>query len=130
MPYVDPEAKDRIVLPYVNNVGELTYAIDRLAEDLAWKLCEYDFANLKYEHLAVVRGALSNAADEFYRRVITPFEDMKIAQNGDVFVYPHREQWLDAVEDTSVISLVQPREQHEEAAPVPVDQSQRRQAHQ
>lgn len=107
MPYIPEEVKDRIVLPYVTSVGELTYAIDRMAEDLAWKLSGYDFADLKYEHLAAVRGALANASDEFYRRVVARFEDGKIEQNGDIFVYPHEDQWQLSIDEPATISLVQ-----------------------
>lgn len=93
MPYITEERKERIEIPHVLNVGELTYVIDRMAEELAWQMAGYDFDKLRYESLASVRGAINNAADEFYRRVIAPFEDGKIAKNGDIFVYPHREQW-------------------------------------
>lgn len=105
MPYIKEDAKDRIDLPYVSNVGELTYVIDRIGEDLAWKLSGYNFSDLKYETLAAVRGAMSNAVDEFYRRVIAPFEDGKVLVNGDIFIYPHPEQWAAAIEDGTIVEV-------------------------
>lgn len=103
MPYISEDSKDRIDLPYVANVGELTYVIDRIGEDLAWKLSGYDFGKLKYETLSAVRGAMSNAVDEFYRRVIAPFEDGKVLVNGDIFIYPHPDQWADAIDNGTVV---------------------------
>lgn len=108
MPYIKEEAKDRIELPYVSSTGELTYVIDRIGEDLAWKFCGYDFAKLTYDDLCRVKGAMSNAVDEFYRRVIAPFEDGKVLVNGDIFVFPHPEQWALALEDGAVVLEVVP----------------------
>lgn len=46
---------------------------------------------------------MSNAVDEFYRRVIAPFEDGKQLVNGDIFVFPHPEQWALALEDGAAV---------------------------
>jgi hypothetical protein len=113
MPYVKEETKDRIELPYVNTTGELTYVIDRIAEDLLWKFAGYDFDKLTYDDLSRVRGAMSNAVDEFYRRVIAPFEDGKILVNGDVFIYPHPEQWRGMAEEVEpALTIVEPAAEH------------------
>jgi uncharacterized protein DUF6899 len=61
------------------NAGELTYAITKL-------ICDYLMQHeVRYETMAQVLGALSGAKLEFYRRVVTPYEDRKIRENGDVY---------------------------------------------
>ena len=40
---------------------------------------------LSYSHCNDVLGALEGAKAEFYRRVVVPYEDQKIAENGDVY---------------------------------------------
>lgn len=65
------------------NEGELNFQITSL-------LVDYLQAHgLSYERIGDIKGALDNAADEFYRRIAAPYEDAKIAENGDV--YP---KWL------------------------------------
>jgi len=51
------------------------------------KLCrEYiGVRGLSYGTISDVTGVLENVKLEFYRRVVTPYEDMKIADNGDVY---------------------------------------------
>lgn len=39
----------------------------------------------KFDDLASVIGLLESAKLEFYRRVVSPYEDSKIEENGDVF---------------------------------------------
>lgn len=38
-----------------------------------------------YQTMNDIVGALESAKAEFQRRVVGPYEDMKIAQNGDVY---------------------------------------------
>lgn len=40
---------------------------------------------LKYETIAGVTGVLENIKAELYRRLAEPYEDQKIADNGDVY---------------------------------------------
>jgi hypothetical protein len=40
---------------------------------------------LSYQHINDVVGALEGAKAEFQRRVVGPYEDLKIAINGDVY---------------------------------------------
>ena len=40
---------------------------------------------VSYSLINEVTGALENAKLEFYRRVVVPYEDMKIKINGDVY---------------------------------------------
>jgi hypothetical protein len=39
-----------------------------------------------YARLSAIRGAISDASDEFYRRVMVPYEEAKIVEHGDVVV--------------------------------------------
>jgi hypothetical protein len=59
--------------------GELNF-------QLTYLLVNYIVANgLSYERIGDVEGALQNASKEFARRVTAPYEDTKIASNGDVY---------------------------------------------
>lgn len=99
MPYIDSAAKQRIdrgAAPIT--VGELTYVIDAAMIDFVKRSVPggtlffnegvplHDLDGLRYAHLAEVMAAVENAKLEFYRRVVAPFEDQKIKDNGDVFV--------------------------------------------
>lgn len=57
--------------------GRLNYVVTRLVLDL---LCAP-----KYWKIALYCGVLSNVASEFYRKLAVPYEDKKIAENGDVY---------------------------------------------
>lgn len=93
MPYVPREARERIELPYVTNLGEFTYVVDKMAEELAWKLTGYDWSKLSHDIICRIDGAIGLAQAEFRRRIYAPHEDRKIEQNGDIFVQPHPEMW-------------------------------------
>jgi hypothetical protein len=59
-------------------VGELNYVITRLCRDY-WR------DRGSYQAINDVLGALEGAKLEFYRRVAAPYEERKIAENGDVY---------------------------------------------
>jgi hypothetical protein len=59
--------------------GDLNYVITRLLADWLAK------RGLSYAALADVVKVLETAKLEFYRRVAGPYEDAKIAENGDVY---------------------------------------------
>lgn len=61
------------------NAGELTYQLTRL-------LVNYlQGTGLKFVHIAECLGALSATQLEFYDRVVRPYEDTKIKENGDCY---------------------------------------------
>jgi len=64
--------------------GELNFEFSVLIED-------YLKANwpVNYQVLNDVLGALSGAAAEFNRRVVVPYEETKLAENGDVYSEGH-----------------------------------------
>lgn len=85
MPYVSPEARRRLdegAAP--ESAGELNYALTRLVDGYLSRLAGSD-GRLRYAHLNEVMGVLECAKLELYRRVAAPYEDEKIAENGDVY---------------------------------------------
>jgi len=82
MPYVKEHLRE-ILTPEVSapitEPGELNYAITQLC-------LQYVAENgLSYSTINDILGACTGARDEFYRRVAAPYEDKKIAENGDVY---------------------------------------------
>jgi len=59
--------------------GTLTYLLSMVCR--MWVL-DTDY---RYEDLNAVIGALETTKQEFYRRMLVPYEDAKIAENGDVY---------------------------------------------
>jgi len=80
MPYVNEEAREHIE-GYENprNAGELNYAITLTALEY---MGEKPFC---YQTFNDIIGALEGAKLELYRRMIAPYEDTKIEENGDVY---------------------------------------------
>ncbi len=88
MPYIDRAARDRLAssaLP--EGPGELNYAVTRLVDAYLSRLAESD-GRTRYAHLNEAIGVLECAKLELYRRVAAPYEDTKIAENGDVYSVP------------------------------------------
>lgn len=81
MPYIKAERRSAIdVLGETPaNKGELTYAFYVLA------LRYLRLRGKSFDVLGDIVAALEQAKDEFQRRVIHPYEDQKIQENGDVF---------------------------------------------
>jgi len=80
MPYIKQEDREALAQGLApQNCGELNYAITELClEYLRTK-------GIMYQTINDILGALEGAKLEFYRRVAAPYEDTKIAQNGDVY---------------------------------------------
>lgn len=62
-----------------HTAGDLNYKITRVCLD--W----LDGLNPSYQHYAEVVMTLECAKLEFYRRMLAPYEDNKIKENGDVY---------------------------------------------
>lgn len=60
------------------SLGELNYALSVIVR-------EYFVRAPSYSRIADITGVLENVKQEFYRRVASPYEDKKIAENGDVY---------------------------------------------
>ena len=94
MPYITLKRRQAInpsdtsiKLLEIKSAGELNFTIQLLAQAyldrasrVMGQLVEPDYA----AHNAVL-GAMEAAKLEYYRRVVAPYEDTKIAENGDVF---------------------------------------------
>lgn len=84
MPYI-PQDERVAVIPsdsegILNNTpGHLNYAFTEIIKDYV------DHNELEYYTINDVLGALEGAKLEFYRRVVIPYENRKIRENGDVY---------------------------------------------
>jgi len=63
----------------VENGGDLQYAIAEIINLMLKKLPD------NYASKEMIMGALSGADKEFYRKVVAPYEDKKIEENGAVY---------------------------------------------
>lgn len=63
--------------------GELNFVIS--TEVRAFMLRAIDAGEFGYQTLNDIIGALEGAKLEFVRRVVNPYEDKKIAENGDLY---------------------------------------------
>lgn len=83
MPYITAERKSELasgqIPPEDLSAGDLNYLVTGMA--IMW----VTHKKLNYENLNAAYGALTAAANEFYRRLVAPYEDRKIAENGDVY---------------------------------------------
>ncbi len=87
MPYIKKESRpaiDELVnpliiylksLPVEKQDGALNYVITKIIKGLYPQ---------KYFHFNRALGVLSAVTSEFYQRIVAPFEDTKIKENGDV----------------------------------------------
>lgn len=60
-------------------VGDLNYLISAIIDQTLTR------QGVRYQNLNAIIGALECAKLELYRRVAAPYEDVKIAENGDVY---------------------------------------------
>lgn len=63
--------------------GILNYSVSRLIS----KILLTKFVKLRYWHSPMIRGILMDVSDEFYRRIMVPYEDKQIIDNGDVDLF-------------------------------------------
>lgn len=85
MPYIKPDARpsfDAIIEQLSpQTAGDLNYIISRISIDYVER------KGKNYSILNEVMGVFSSVAHEFYRRVVAPYEDKKISENGDIKGY-------------------------------------------
>lgn len=85
MPYVDQEARKQLNVGAVpRKAGELNYVLTKACLRYLRNL-EGPGRKLGYQDFNDVIGALECAKMELYRRMISPYEDVKKTENGDVF---------------------------------------------
>lgn len=89
MPYIKQEERNRFqpaLDPLLEEVlngssltpGDLNYLVTKLCHAYMQR------KGLSYTHLSDVMATLTNAAHEFYRRKVVPYEEQKREENGDV----------------------------------------------
>lgn len=80
MPYIR-EFRKRLLegLDRPDTPGELNYQLTMLIKEYI------ELKGLRYQTINDILGALDGARAEFYRRVVAPYEDQKIEENGDVW---------------------------------------------
>jgi broad-specificity NMP kinase len=92
MPYIKTDKRDKYYtgLTELGNVladvpkedlpGELNFVISSILND---NISYYHRVN--YEYFNMVIGVLECVKQELYRRMLGPYEDIKIEENGDVY---------------------------------------------
>ena len=60
-------------------LGDINYSISRL--------CSKIMGDPTYSKIAMITGVLENVKQEYYRRIAVPYEENKMAQNGDIREY-------------------------------------------
>jgi hypothetical protein len=88
MPYIKTERRGKLNKERVLDLGreiagpgELNYVLTSIINAYLYAIDE----EISYDDLNEVVGVLANVQQEFYRRVVVPYEDAKIQQNGDVY---------------------------------------------
>ena len=88
LPYIEKEKRlpiDQLVEPLIIHLrrqpleeqdGSFNYTLTKMLKELY---------PLRYYHLNRGLGVLTAVHDEFYRRWVAPYEDVKKFQNGDVY---------------------------------------------
>lgn len=89
MPYISPGRRvDLKLATFPENVGELNFCLTQVVlryEEFQRRFAPLDKSRRGYELFNDVIGALESAKMEIYRRLVAPYEDGKILENGDVF---------------------------------------------
>ena len=80
MPYITKEAREELYDRDPENAGELQYLIAMMMSDYISDKDQYD-----YQTLNDVKGALAGAQQEFYRKIVAPYEEKKELLNGSVY---------------------------------------------
>jgi hypothetical protein len=74
------EAGIEAVAACIESTGDLNYVISYLAIAMVKAL-----PKKSYGGMSAIRGAISDAAEEFYRRMMSDYEDVKAQENGDLY---------------------------------------------
>lgn len=80
MPYIDAESRARLADgSLAQTPGELNYVLTQVVLEYSIRM------GSTYRAYNDCLGALEGAKLEFYRRLVTPYENRKITENGDVY---------------------------------------------
>lgn len=83
MPYISSRQRDKFrkaleALPSIDTSGELAYLLTKLCNKRRTS------TRLSFENLNAIVGTLETTKQEFIRRQLVPYEEDKIAENGDL----------------------------------------------
>lgn len=79
MPYIRPILREELKDRTPRNPGELNYAITQLL------IAYQETRGTSYLTINDIVGVLEAAKLEYYRRVAGPYENAKMAENGDIY---------------------------------------------
>lgn len=86
MPYIKQERRKEFRAVANSGGNPITITSGDLNYEITRKLTKYiQFNGLSYLTINDILGALEGAKLEFYRRIVVPYEDKKIEENGDVY---------------------------------------------
>lgn len=78
IPYITKERRKYVDRYGPENLGDLAYWIYK-------GCCQYEAENpVCFDTLSSIVGVLECVKSEYYRRIIVPYEKIKMEQNGDV----------------------------------------------
>lgn len=78
-PFGDGTIFHHIIAEHIETPGDLNYAISVLVG------LYVKYKGMSYTNASEALTAMDGAKLEFYRRVLAPYEDKKIKENGDVY---------------------------------------------
>lgn len=81
MPYITQQERGRLINDTPNTAGELNYVFTKIA------IQYFEEHGGRYQQINDVLGAFEGAKLEFSRRIVAPYEDKKIKENGDISGY-------------------------------------------
>lgn len=94
MPYIKSDLRPKFD-PHIKKLAKaITQAVDELGDEkevigilnyCVTRLALLSTPAYKYWAFAAIRAALNDAQQEYYRRVVAPYEDKKAEENGDVY---------------------------------------------
>lgn len=84
MPYIKQERRKTVEWS-PKTPGELNYLITMLIQRYLDNMQDERMEPVKYFDLNQAIGAVECAKLEFYRRIVSPYENQSIEQNGDVY---------------------------------------------
>lgn len=81
MPYIPKSERKKTEQSQYVNAGSFNYALTQMINDYI------EQHQLNYQTCNDIVGAMECCKLELYRRLVAPYEDKKILQNGDVDPY-------------------------------------------
>lgn len=84
MPYIKQEDREALQIRPPQNAGELNYELTRIVQIYLYGDSNRDYQT-SYQRFNDAIGALEGCKLELYRRLVAPYEDKKVIENGDVY---------------------------------------------